>query len=158
MTNQNGIKVIATNPLAFKNYFIEETLEAGIMLTGTEVKSLRSKSANLKDGYVEINQDKNGFTATLNAMHIPTYDHGNIWNHAPTRKRKLLAHKKQLFQLYASLTRHGNTIIPIKIYFSKGWVKVLLGIGKGKKKYDKREDLKKADALRQIQKATKYSR
>lgn len=135
------------------NYEILETYEAGIVLTGTEIKSLRNGNANIKDSYANI---KNGEIFLLN-MHISHYEEGNIFNHEETRTRKLLLHKKEILKLKNKVDLNGYTIIPLKIYFVKRKAKVLLGLAKGKKTYDKREDIKKRDVEREIRKEFKES-
>jgi SsrA-binding protein len=141
-----GEKLIASNPTARSNYFIDEVVEAGLVLTGTEVKSLRANAPNLRDAFVEVRQRANGYEAFLMGTQVAHYSHGNIWNHDPARSRKLLLHRHQLKNLYIATTQKGLSIIPLKMYFKKGLAKVELGIGKGKKKYDKRETLKKKSA------------
>ncbi len=157
-----GEKLIATNPIAHSNYFITETLEAGISLSGTEVKSLRSQSPNLRDSFVEVRPSKagakSGFEAWLMNTHIGPYSHGNIWNHDPMRRRKLLLHAHQIERLFGAIKLDGMTIIPIRMYFKKGRAKLELGVGKGKKKHDKREDLKKRSAEREMDQAMKKGR
>lgn len=150
-----GEKLIASNPNARSNYFIEEVVEAGMVLTGTEVKSLRSHAPNLKDSFVDVNSLKKGFEAWLLNAHIAPYSHGNIWNHDPLRKRKLLLHQHQLEKLHGAIIQKGMSIIPMRMYFKKGLAKVELGLGKGKKKYDKREDIKKKTAEREMEMARK---
>jgi SsrA-binding protein len=154
----SGEKLIATNPNGRTNYFIEETLEAGIMLTGTEVKSLRAQAPNLRDAYVEVKSSSSRVEAWLLNMHISPYAHGNIWNHEPLQKRKLLLHKHQIEKMYGSVTQKGISIIPLRMYFLKGRVKLELGMGKGKKHYDKRQDLKEKSAQREMDIARKHSR
>jgi len=140
---ENGEKLIATNPLARADYFIDEVVEAGLVLTGTEVKSLRAQAPNLRDSFVEVQTYKKGFQAWLVNTHIGPYSHGNIWNHAALRRRKLLLHAHQLEKLYGAVIQKGMTIVPMRMYFKNGRAKIELGVGKGKKKYDKRETLKK---------------
>ena len=135
------------------NYEILETYEAGIVLTGTEIKSLKNGNANIKDSYANI---KNGEIFLLN-MHISHYEEGNIFNHEETRTRKLLLHKKEILKLKNKVDLNGYTIIPLKIYFVKRKAKILLGLAKGKKNYDKREDIKKRDIEREIRKDFKES-
>lgn len=144
-------KVFATNRKARHEYFIEETYEAGIVLKGTEVKSIRKGKLNLSDAYVEI---QNG-EAYVNQMHISPYDHGNIFNVDPLRKRKLLLNKRELIKLGQAVEREGYTLIPISAYLSNGKVKIELAICKGKKLYDKRETIAKRDAQRKIERALK---
>lgn len=134
------------NRKAKHNYQIFDTLEAGIVLTGTEIKSLKDGKANIKDSYATI---KNGEIFLLN-MHISTYENGNIFNHEETRTRKLLLHKKEILKLKDKIKLEGYTLVPLKIYLKKGYAKVLIGIAKGKKNYDKREDIKKRDIERDL--------
>lgn len=142
-----NIKTIAKNPTAYHNYIIEDTLEAGIVLFGTEIKSIRKGKANLKDTYANI---KNG-EMYIYGMHISPYEHGNIFNKDPLRDRKLLIHKKEIHKLIGLIKQKGYSLIPIELYFKGSFVKLKLGIGKGKKLYDKRQDLAKKDAQRQIE-------
>lgn len=130
------------------DYFIEDTYEAGIVLKGTEIKSIREGKCNLKDSYAII---RNNEVFLLNA-HISSYDKGNLFNHEETRTRKLLLNKKEILKLRTKLDVEGYTVIPLKIYFKKGLAKVLIGIAKGKKDYDKRESIKKRDIEREIRK------
>lgn len=149
-------KLISTNPNAYRNFHIEETLEAGIMLTGTEIKSIRAASPNLKDSYVEIRQrSAHSLEAFLLHAHISPYQHGNIWNHKPTRERKLLLHAQEIRKLFVAVTQKGMTVVPTKCYFKNGRVKFEIGIAKGKKAPDKRSDLKKRSADREIERAMK---
>ena len=142
------IKNIAKNPVARHNYIITDTLEAGIVLTGTEIKSIRNGKVNLKDSYAGI---KNG-EAYIYSMHISPYEQGNIFNKDPLRDRKLLLNKREIFRLSGLINQKGYTIVPISLYFKNNIVKLELGIGKGKKLYDKREDLKKKDSEMYIKK------
>ena len=135
-------KIIAKNPNAYHNYTITDTLEAGIVLFGTEIKSIRQGKVNLKDSYSSI---KNG-EAYIYGMHISPYEHGNIFNKDPLRTRKLLLNRREINKLTGLTTQKGYTLVPISLYFSGSIVKLELGIGKGKKLYDKREDLAKKDA------------
>ena len=144
-------KLIAKNPVAYHNYTINDTIEAGIVLTGTEIKSIRAGKVNLKDTYVNI---KNG-EAFIYGMHISPYEHGNIFNKDPLRTRKLLLNKREINKLLGSITQKGFSIIPTKLYFNNNFVKLEIGIGKGKKLYDKREDIAKKDAERKIQRTLK---
>lgn len=143
------IKNIAKNPTAKHNYTIIDTLEAGIVLTGTEIKSIRNGKVNLKDSYAEI---KNG-EVFICSMHISPYEQGNIFNKDPMRNRKLLLNKREIFRLTGLIKQKGYTLVPISFYFKNSIVKVELGIGKGKKLYDKREDLKKKDSQMYIQRS-----
>lgn len=140
---------IAQNKKASHDYFIEETIEAGIVLNGTEIKSIRKGKVQLKDSYIQI---RNG-EAWVSNMHISPYEQGNIFNHDPIRTRKLLLHKNQIRQLNYDIKREGYTIVPLKMYIKDGYAKLLIGLGKGKKNYDKRQDLKKKDAKRDVDRA-----
>ena len=135
-------KIIATNPVAKHNYTINDTLEAGIVLTGTEIKSIRNGKVNLKDSYAVI---KNG-EAYIYSMHISPYEHGNIFNKDPLRDRKLLLNKREINKLVGLIKQQGYTLVPMSLYFSGNFVKVELGIGKGKKLYDKRQKKEKKEA------------
>ncbi len=135
-------KIIATNPTVRHNYTIEDTLEAGIVLTGTEIKSIRNGKVNLKDSYANI---KNG-EAFIYGMHISPYEHGNIYNKDPLRTRKLLLTKREINKLTGLIKQKGVSLVPISLYFSGNFLKIELGIGKGKKLYDKRADIAKKDA------------
>ena len=142
-------KIIAKNPTAYHNYTIQDTIEAGIVLTGTEIKSIRAGKVNLKDSFANI---KNG-ECFVYGMHISPYEFGNIYNTNPLRDKKLLLTKKEIYKLYGKIKQDGMSLIPICIYFKGSFVKLELGIGKGKKLYDKREDIAKKDAERRMQKA-----
>ena len=142
------IKTTAKNPVARHNYIITDTLEAGIVLTGTEIKSIRNGKVNLKDSYAGI---KNG-EAYIYSMHISPYEQGNIFNKDPLRDRKLLLNKREIFRLSGLINQKGYTLVPISLYLKNNIVKLELGIGKGKKLYDKREDLKKKDSEMYIKK------
>ena len=142
------IKNIAKNPVARHNYIITDTLEAGIVLTGTEIKSIGNGKVNLKDSYAGI---KNG-EAYIYSMHISPYEQGNIFNKDPLRDRKLLLNKREILRLSGLINQKGYTLVPISLYFKNNIVKLELGIGKGKKLYDKREDLKKKDSEMYIKK------
>ena len=141
-----NIKLIAKNPTAYHNYIIEDKIEAGIVLTGTEIKSIRNGKANLKDTYANI---KNGEIYIV-GMHISPYEYGNIFNKDPLRDRKLLLTKKEINKLSGLVKQKGYSIIPISMYFKGSFVKIELGFGKGKKLYDKRQELAKKDAQKQI--------
>lgn len=142
------IKNIAKNPVARHNYEILDTLEAGIVLTGTEIKSIRNGKVNLKDSYAAITNGE----AYVYSMHISPYEQGTIFNKDPLRPRKLLLNKKEIFKLVGMVQQKGYTLVPISLYFKNSIVKLELGIGKGKKLYDKREDLKKKDSELYIKK------
>ena len=139
--------IVAQNRKAFHDYTIEETLEAGIVLVGTEVKSLREGKVNLKDSYVIIK----GTEVFLLNCHISPYSHGNIMNHEPLRTRKLLVHKKEILKLQGKAAIKGYSLIPLKIYFKGSHAKVEIGLAKGKRQYEKRESIKKKEADREIQ-------
>lgn len=138
-------KLVAKNPNAFHNFFIEDKIEAGIVLYGTEIKSIRAGKVNIKDSYADI---KNG-EVYIHGMHINPYEHGNIFNKDPLRDRKLLLNKREINKLIGLCKQKGYSLIPISIYFKGNFIKVELGIGKGKKLYDKRQDLAKKDAQKQ---------
>jgi len=144
-------KVVTTNRKAYHDYNIEDTYEAGIMLQGTEVKSLREGRANLKDSYAII---KDGEIFLLNC-HISPYSHGNMQNHDPERTRKLLLHKKEISKLWGKTGQQGFTLIPLKIYFKDGKAKVVLGVAKGKRHYEKRASIKEREAKREIERHLK---
>lgn len=144
-------KVLAQNRQARHNYEILDTLEAGMVLKGTEIKSIRNGKINLRDGYVSI---RNG-EAYLQNVHISPFDQGNIFNHDPLRSRKLLLHKKQIDSLYGQVKADGVTLVPLRVYLKNGFAKVLIGVARGKKKYDKREALKQKDMKREIDRALK---
>jgi SsrA-binding protein len=135
---KNTMKIVATNKRAFHNYHIEETVEAGIMLLGTEVKSLRAGNVQMADAYASARRGE----LYLDKLHISEYSHGNLQNHEPTRSRKLLLHKGEMERFISKAEEKGYTILPLKIYFKNHYAKVELGLGKGKKLYDKRESLK----------------
>ncbi|MEN6374460.1 MAG: SsrA-binding protein SmpB [Smithella sp.] len=139
-------KLIASNKTARINYEIGDTYEAGLVLTGTEVKALRSGKANLKDSYVVVKDDE----VYLREMHIGHYDHGNRFNHNPLRTRKLLLHKREIKKLYGKSREKGLSLVPLKLYFKNGKVKVEFGIGKGKKVYDRRQDIKEREERRTL--------
>lgn len=149
MAKKAESNVIAQNKKASHDYHIEETYEAGIVLQGTEIKSIRARRVNLKDAYAKI---MNGEVFLLN-MHISPYEQGNRYNHDPLRTRKLLLHKKEIDKLIGRTKEDGFTLVPLKVYIKNGFAKVLLGVAKGKKKYDKREELKKKAAQREIERA-----
>ncbi|QKY69863.1 SsrA-binding protein SmpB [Lentibacillus sp. CBA3610] len=153
MPKGNG-KTIAQNKKARHDFFIEETYEAGIVLRGTEIKSIRSGRINLKDSHARI--DHRGEMQLVN-MHIAPYEQGNQFNHDPTRSRKLLLHRKEIDKLVGLIQQKGYSLVPLKVYIKNGVAKVLIGVGKGKKKYDKREDLKRKQMKRDADRAVKES-
>lgn len=140
-------KLIAQNKKAYHDYFIEETYQAGIELCGTEVKSLRAGRCNLKDSYVEVT----GNEAFIVNMHISPYEHGNLFNRDPLRKRKLLLNRWEINKLIGAIMRQGYTIVPLKIYFSGSYVKIDIAFAKGKKLYDKRRDIAEKDRKREAE-------
>ena len=142
-------KIISTNRKARYDYYIEESIEAGIVLMGTEVKSVRHARVNLKDSYARV---ENG-EIFLHNMHISPYEQGNRFNHDPLRVRKLLLHKKEILRLDGRVREKGYAIIPLKIYLKAGLVKVELGLARGKKLYDKRRDIAERDSKREVERA-----
>ncbi|UOE45529.1 SsrA-binding protein SmpB [Agromyces larvae] len=149
MPKERGQKVVATNRRARHDYLIEDTYEAGIVLTGTEVKSLREGRASLVDGYAFID----GGEMWLDAVHIPEYTEGTWNNHAPRRKRKLLLHKQEIIKISHRTAQGGYTLVPLQIYFSDGRAKVELAVAKGKKEYDKRQALREKQDKREADRA-----
>ena len=149
--NNIPIKIVCENRKARHDYFIHETFEAGLALQGTEVKSLRAGRANLKDSYAFI---KNG-EIFVDHMHISPYEQGNIFNHDPLRARKLLMHKAEIVKLFSKTREKGYTIIPLKVYFKHGRAKIEIALASGKHNYDKRDDLRKKAANRDIERALK---
>jgi SsrA-binding protein len=147
-----GKKTIARNRTARHDYEIEETFEAGIVLTGTEVKSLRERACQITDAFCLIRDRE----AWLHGVHIPPYSHGTVWNVDPDRKRKLLLHKRQIDYLDRKLRLKGVALVPLQLYFDEhNRVKLTIGLGRGKKLYDKRDDMAKRDVNREIQRALK---
>jgi SsrA-binding protein len=149
---ETGIKVIADNRQARFQYEILETYEAGIELTGTEVKSMRAGKANLRDGYVII---RNGEALLLNVHISPYQASGQYFNHEPRRTRKLLLHRREINKLIGQVEQKGLTLIPLKLYLKRGWIKVSVGLAKGKKLHDKRETLKRRQDQREMARAMK---
>ena len=147
-------KVIAQNKKAWHDYFVDEKYEAGIELFGTEVKSIRAGAVNLKDSYCDI---KNGEIFVI-GMHISPYEHGNIYNRDPLRKRKLLMHKKEILKLHGLVAQKGVALIPLALYFSGSHVKMEVGLCRGKKLYDKRDSAAQKDADREIDRRMKSNR
>jgi SsrA-binding protein len=154
MAKEKGEKTVATNRKARFDYLIEDTVEAGLVLTGTEVKSLRQGRASLVDGYALID----GGEAWLEGVHIPEYTQGTWTNHSPRRKRKLLLHKHEITKLGQRVAQGGYTLVPLKLYFVDGRAKVELGVGKGKKSYDKRQALRERQDSREAQRAMSTKR
>ena len=151
MAKESGIRLIANNKKAYHDYFIEDTYEAGIELAGTEVKSLRAGGVNLKDSWCSIDDGE----LFVMGMHISPYEKGNIFNRDPLRVRKLLMHKKEIIRLFGVVKQDGCTLIPLSLYFKGSRVKLELGLCKGKKLHDKREDMAKRDAKREVERAMK---
>lgn len=151
MAGKPGTKSIAQNKKAYHDYFVEESLEAGIELVGTEVKSLRQGRVNLKDSWCAVVAGE----MLLNGCHISPYDFGNRFNTDPMRVRRLLLHKREINRLYGLVKQQGYSLIPLSLYFKDSRVKVQLGLCKGKKLYDKRADAAKRDAQRDIERAIK---
>lgn len=147
----NGLKIVCQNRKAYHDYQIEETIEAGIQLSGTEVKSLREGKVNLKDSYVLIKDSE----AFLFNCHISPYSHGNIMNQDPLRTRKLLLHRKEIEHLRGKAQQRGYSLIPLKIYFKGPYAKVEIGLARGKRLYEKREIIKEREAKRAIERAMK---
>ena len=146
-----GVKIVAKNSKAFHDYFIEDKYEAGIELAGTEVKSIRQGNVNLKDSFCII---KDGEISVL-GMHISPYEKGNIFNKDPRRNRKLLMHKREIMRLFGKIKQDGYSLIPLSIYFKGPYVKLEVGLARGKKLYDKRDSAAKKDAKREIDRAMK---
>lgn len=151
MAKKTGAPAIAQNKKAYHDYFIEDEYEAGIELFGTEVKSIRAGRVNLKDSYVSLKTGE----AFLIGMHISPYEQGNIFNHDPLRSRKLLLHRKEINKLIGLTGQQGYTVIPLKLYLKGQYVKILLGLCRGKKDYDKRASIAERDAKRNMARAVK---
>ena len=149
MPRETGRKLIAQNKKARHDYAILDTYEVGLVLTGTEVKSLRAGHANLVDGYAHIRDGE----MWLAGVHIPEYTEGTWTNHAPRRKRKVLMHRAEIDKLIGKTREGGLTLVPLRVYFSSGKVKVEIALARGKKNYDKRADLAERDSLREIERA-----
>ena len=143
--------LIAQNKKARHDYFVEETFEAGLVLVGTEIKSVRDHGVQLVDAHVRVKDDE----AWVHNMHIAEFKGGNRFNHVPDRTRKLLLHKKEISKLIGAQQQAGYSLIPLKLYLKNGYAKLLIGVCKGKKNYDKRQDLKAKDAKRDIERALK---
>ena len=144
-------KIIVQNRNAFHEYFIEDKVECGIELFGTEVKSIRQGKVNLKEAYAVIEKGE----CFICGMHISPYEHGNIFNRDPLRKRRLLLHKREVLKLYAEVKQQGVTLVPLEIYFVKGRAKLLMGVGRGKKLYDKRDQEAERASKREIERNVK---
>jgi SsrA-binding protein len=152
-TASSGDRLVAQNRKAFHDYAILDTIEAGLVLAGTEVKSLRTGKASLQESWATI---ENG-EAWVMQLHIPPYEQGNRWNLDPVRKRKLLLHRVQIEKLRKALEQKGHTLVPLKLYFTKGRAKLLLGVGRGKKSHDKREAIAERDAKREIDRVRRHA-
>jgi len=150
----HGKKIIASNRRARHDYTIEDTVEAGLVLTGTEVKSLRAGRATLTEGYGQITNNE----AWLHGVHIPEYTQGTWTNHEPRRTRKLLLHRREIDKLASSIQERGLTLVPLSLYFSDGKVKIELALARGKRAYDKRQDLARKDAAREIERELRRRR
>jgi SsrA-binding protein len=151
---EQGKKIIASNRRARHEFTIEDTVEAGLVLTGTEVKSLRAGRATITDGFGQINDSE----AWLHGVHIPEYTQGTWTNHEPRRTRKLLLHRKEIDRLASSIKERGLTLVPLSLYFKDGKVKIELGLARGKRTYDKRHDLAKRDAAREVERELRRRR
>ena len=149
-----GIKVMARNREAYHEYFVEEEFEAGIELCGTEVKSIRAGTLNLKDSWCSIKDGE----IFVNGMHISPYEKGNIFNRDPVRVRRLLMHKREIAKLHALVKQDGYALVPLSVYFKDARVKLEVGLCKGKKNYDKRDSMAKRDAQREMDRAMKQRR
>ena len=150
-TEKKGIKIAAQNRKAYHDYFVEDQYEAGIELCGTEVKSIRAGTMNLKDSYCTVKDGE----LFVHSMHISPYEHGNIFNRDPDRDRRLLMHKREIMRLLGKVKQDGYSLIPLSVYFKGSRVKVKVGLCKGKKLYDKRQAAAERDAKRQIDRAMK---
>ena len=147
MAKEKGSRLIANNKKAYHDYFIEETYEAGIALHGTEVKSLRMGKCSIKESFVRIENEE----VYIYGMHISPYEKGNIFNRDPLRVKKLLLHKSEIRKMKGKIAEKGYTLVPLKVYFNRSLVKVEIGLAKGKKLYDKRQDISKKDQRREAE-------
>ncbi|WP_243208548.1 SsrA-binding protein SmpB [Oscillibacter hominis] len=151
LTEKKGIKIAAQNRKAFHDYFVEDRYEAGIELSGTEVKSIRAGTLNLKDAYCTVKEGE----MWLHSMHISPYEKGNIFNKDPVRPRRLLMHKREIRKLHALVKQDGYALVPLSVYFKDARVKIEVGLCRGKKNYDKREALARREAGREMDRAVK---
>lgn len=151
MAITRGEKLVAQNKKAFHDYHIEERYEAGVVLTGTEIKSIRTGKVNMRDSFAQVRRGE----VFLHNMHISPYEQGNRYNHEPLRTRKLLMNRQEINKLIGMIKEKGYTLVPIKIYLKNGLAKVQIALAKGKKEYDKRESIKQRDAKREMAKAIK---
>ena len=147
MAKKSGMKLIANNKKAYHDYFILETYEAGIALHGTEVKSLRMGKCSIKEAFIRVENEE----VYVYGMHISPYEKGNIFNKDPLRVKKLLLHRKEIDKIFGKMKEQGITVVPLQVYFSRSLVKVEIGLAKGKKLYDKRQDIAKKDQQREAQ-------
>jgi len=153
MARETGIKRVAENRKARHDYFIDDTYEAGIVLVGTEVKSLREGRISLRDSYVEVKGPAHAPELFLVGAHISPFEQGNIWNHEPLRARKLLLHKHEIERIAQRVRERGYTVVPTKVYFKDGRAKIEIGMARGKKLYDKRHEMADRDAKRDVERA-----
>ena len=153
MSAKEAIKLVANNKKAYHDYFIEEKYEAGIELFGTEVKSIRQGKCSIKEAYVTIDHGE----AFVEGMNISPYEKGNIFNREPLRKRRLLLHKREIMKLAGQVQAKGYTLMPLQVYFKNGRVKIEIGLARGKKLYDKRQDIRKKDMKREMERDYKVS-
>lgn len=151
MAEKKQDTAVASNRKAYHDYFVEETIEAGLALQGTEVKSLRSGLANLSDSYVLVRNEE----AFLFNANISPYPHGNIMNHEPLRTRKLLLHKEEIRKILGKMAQKGYALIPLKIYFTRGKAKALIGLCRGKKAHDKRDTIREKESKREVERMVK---
>ncbi len=151
---EDGTKLIASNKKARRDYFILDTFEAGLVLTGTEVKSLRAGKASLQEAYARLRGDE----IWLVGAHFPEYAHGNRQNHEPTRDRKLLLHRREIERLRGKIQEKGLTLVPLRLYWRNGRAKLEIALGRGKREYDKREDVSRREAQREMDRAASHHR
>ena len=149
MPHQQGIKTVAQNRKAYHDYFVEDKIECGISLFGTEVKSIRQGKVNLKESWAQVRKGE----IWVEGMHISPYEQGNIFNRDPLRAKKLLLHRREIYKLEAQVMRQGFTLVPLELYFKNGRVKMQLGLCKGKQLHDKRDSMARKDSEREIQRA-----
>jgi SsrA-binding protein len=154
IVSREPVKIVAVNRRATHDYFIDDRVEAGIVLTGTEIKSIRAGRVNLREGYARIT----GGEAWLINVHIAPYEQGNRYNHEPLRERKLLLHRDEINGLIGKVKQRGYTLIPLQLYLKRGRAKIELGLGRGKREYDKRESISKREAQREIERGLKDRR
>ena len=153
MARETGIKRVAENRKAYHDFFIDETYEAGIVLVGTEVKSLREGRINVRDSFVEVKGSAHAPELFLVGAHVSPFEQGNIWNHEPLRPRKLLLHRHEIERIAQRVRERGYTVVPTKVYFKDGRVKIEIGMARGKKLFDKRHDMAERDAKRDVDRA-----